>query len=531
MKNSKEKLSKLSKDKLNELSKEELISKYVELSDSYMELLEIVSRIATDLESKKRLIRRYNLERFVTKRDNGYEENPKRTEEEKNAAKARPNAGRPAGSKNFSNAELEKMAGGNEPIVLDPSEKLPEDERRKLIRMGEEISYLLEYIPGKLIVRKVIRPKYKKVEDGKESFLYEPSHAPIPNCIAAPSVLADILMMKYGFGVPHYRYVSWFSQAGFPIDTQTLYRWTSGACDAMKPVLDTYKLRIRQADMVHIDETPIRTLDAEGRLKGYVFVFSCVIDGKHYRYYHFSEDRKTKIVDEVLGEGYKGLIVVDGYDGYDRFSDLGIGVQRCLVHAQRKFKDILKGDSKKKRNKHAERIVKLFQEVFRDEETIRQIGPKTPEERLKLRNDLARTKHVDDLVAALEELKKTTAVTSELYKAASYFLNDKEAFLYFRKDGRAPIDNSEAERTVKPYALARRNFLFVRGRNGGDCSAAALTMIQSAVCNGLDPEAYMRWVLSDAYRGNGDHTFDSPDVPEWVRSKFEYRRPKREEKS
>ena len=531
MKNSQDKHTKLLEDNLNKLSKEDIISKYIELNDSYMELLETVSKIAADLESKKQLIRRYNLERFVTKRDNGYEEKPKRTEAEKAAAKARPNAGRPAGSKSFSNAELEEMASKNDPIVMDPAEKLPEDERGKLIRIGAEIGYLLEYRPGELIVKKVIRPKYKKAEEGKEVFLYEPSHAPIPNCIAAPSVLADILMMKYGFGVPHYRYVSWFSEAGFPIDTQTLYRWTAGACDAMKPVLDTYKSRIGQADVVHIDETPIRTLDAEGRLKGYIFVFSCAIGGKHYRYYHFSEDRRTKIVDEVLGEGYKGLIVVDGYGGYDRFSDLGIGVQRCLVHAQRKFKDILKGDSKKKRNKHAERIVKLFQEVFRDEETIRQIGPKTPEERLKLRNDPARSKHVDDLVSTLEELKRTTAEGSELYKAASYFLNDREAFLRFRKDGRAPIDNSEAERTVKPYALARRNFLFVRGKTGGDCSAAALTMIQNAVCNGLDPEAYMRWVLSDAYRGNGDHTFDSPEVPEWAKSEFEYRRPKRKEKS
>lgn len=528
MKNSQEKDNKISKEKLSELSKEELISKYVELNDSYEELLKIVSKIAADLESQKALIRRYNLERFVSKRDSGYEDKPERTKAEKAAAKSRPNAGRPIGSRDFSEANLEKLASQNESVILDPAAGLPEDVRGALVKIGEETSFVVEYLPGKLVVRKVVRPKYKKTTDGRTEFLTEPSHAPIPGCIADASLLADILMMKYGLGVPHYRYVSWFSEAGFPIDTQTLYRWTAGACDAMKPVIDSYKGTIRKAEVVHIDETPIRTLDADGRLKGYIFVFSCMIDGKRYRYYHFSEDRKTDIVGEVLGDGFKGLIVVDGYGGYDRFSDLGIGIQRCWVHALRKFKDILKGGSKKEgRNKDATKIVKLFQEVFADEATIRQIGPKTPEERLKLRNDPTRSKHVDDLVAALEKLKETKAVGSDLYIAASYFLNDIDSFLLFRKDGRAPIQNNEAERSVKPYISARRNFLFVRGKTGGDCSAAALTMIQCASCNGLEPEAYMRWVLSGAYMGNGDRTFDSPDVPEWVRAKFEYKRPER----
>ena len=94
-------------------------------------------------------------------------------------------------------------------------------------------------------------------------------------------------------------------------------------------------------------------------------------------------------------------------------------------------------------------------------------------------------------------------------KAADYFLRDRDSFLLFTRDGRAPLDNFEAERTVKPYALARRNFLFVRGRNGGDCSAIAMTMIQNAYINDIEPMSYLELLLTDAYKDN------SGDLP-WL---------------
>ena len=94
-------------------------------------------------------------------------------------------------------------------------------------------------------------------------------------------------------------------------------------------------------------------------------------------------------------------------------------------------------------------------------------------------------------------------------KATDYFMSDRDSFLLFTGDERAPLDNSEAERTVKPYALARRNFLFVRGRNGGDCSAIAMTMIQNAYINDIEPMSYLELLLTDAYKDN------SGDLP-WL---------------
>lgn len=517
---------------LNSMSKAELIEAIKELIKECSGLQELIA-------DKNITIKSYNFDRFLSKRDNAYKDGKTADAEEakeasdaadgkeEKAAKAKAkHTGRPTGSASYSKIDFEEESKKNPVVVLDPLDKLPESEKGKYVVVHDDVTYLVEYQKAVLKVTKYIRKTYKK-KGTENEFLSEPSHAPARNCIAGPGLLADILMMKYGFGVPHYRYVSWFSDAGFPIDTQTLYRWTAAACDSLLPLYRSYRDIIKTAQVVHIDETPVRTLDAEGRVNGYIFVFSAIVGGKRYRYYHFSADRTTGIVSEVLGKDFRGLIVVDGYDGYDRFSDLGMGIQRCLVHAARKWKEIQKGLPKKQRPGHeSAKIVGLFENVFHDEEVIRQIGPKTAEERLKLRNDPERKKHVSELVAAIEGIPDRYAEDSPMYKAAKYFLNDKEAFLTFTRNGLAPTDNSEAERTVKPYALARRNFLFVRGKNGGDCSAVAMTMIENAKNGGLEPLSYMQWALSDAYKGNADHMYDSPEVPDWVHSSYKRNEPK-----
>ncbi len=472
-----------------------------------------LDKLLAEFRDKENIIRRYNLQRFVGTADNigvpGMNEKDKDEDDADKsgtAATAKPKkSGRPADSKNFglTDSQLEELSKENEPIILNALDKVPENERSLYIQVSEEIGYQIELVQKTIIVKKVIRNVFKNKKDG--SFLKEPSHAPIRGSMASPSILSDILQMKYGFGVPHYRYDGWLRTQPIPISCNTLYNWTKGACDSLLPVYKRIREMFRNAEVVHVDETPIRTVDAKDRINGYIFVFSAVIDGRTVRYYHFSETRKTDIVEEVLGKDFKGIIVVDGYDGYDRFSECGMGLQRCWVHADRKFKDIVKGAPKEKKAKcHAKRVVDMFSKVFSDEHEICQIGFRTPEDRMRMRNEPARRKHVEELVAELEKISSEYAAKSNMKQAADYFLNDKDSFLYFLRDGRAPIENSEAERTVKPYTLARRNFLFVRGSNGGDCSAIALTMIQNAYANQLEPMSYMRVCLEDAYKGNAD---------------------------
>ena len=57
------------------------------------------------------------------------------------------------------------------------------------------------------------------------------------------------------------------------------------------------------------------------------------------------------------------------------------------------------------------------------------------------------------------------------------------------------IDNNAAERALRTVALGRKNFLFAGSDAGGEHAAAIYSLIGSAKLNGLDPEAYLRFVI------------------------------------
>ena len=59
------------------------------------------------------------------------------------------------------------------------------------------------------------------------------------------------------------------------------------------------------------------------------------------------------------------------------------------------------------------------------------------------------------------------------------------------------MDNNEAERLAKSMALARRNFLMVSSKKGGEAVCVAMTLIETAVANGVEPLGYLNWVLSN----------------------------------
>lgn len=408
-------MKKDNREDIENLSLEELKKSYIALSNDFSSVKEeldeakskndelevTMARLIKELNLKASVIRRYNLERLVFKMDNAYGEEI--TDSRKDEAYSSRHTGRPVGSKSHGRDDLEELSRQNEPIVLDALDSIPDEEKSSFVRSSEEVGYRIEIVQKQVRVCKVIRPVYKK--DGEEGteILREPSHALIKGCVAGASMLADILMMKYGFGVPHYRYLTWLKTQPISIDHQTLYRWTSGAAEALGPVYEAIKEKLREAPYVHVDETPIRILDDDERQKGYVFVFSAPFNDRYLRIYCFSKTRETDIVDEVLGKDYKVALVADGYSGYDRYAR----VQRCWVHALRKWKDIIKGMPKRNRKgSPAERIVALFQKVFQDEHEISQIGYGSPEEKIRLRNEEKRKKDIDALIDALREIEE-----------------------------------------------------------------------------------------------------------------------------
>ena len=80
--------------------------------------------------------------------------------------------------------------------------------------------------------------------------------------------------------------------------------------------------------------------------------------------------------------------------------------------------------------------------------------------------------------------------------AVRYALSRWEALLRYVDDGYIEIDNNAAERSLRTVALGRKNYLFAGSDAGGERAAAIYSLIGTAKLNGLDPEAYLRNVLS-----------------------------------
>jgi transposase len=125
----------------------------------------------------------------------------------------------------------------------------------------------------------------------------------------------------------------------------------------------------------------------------------------------------------------------------------------------------------------------------------REIRGRPPDERQEIHRAQARPL-LDDPRVWMEQKLSALSRKSEVAAAIRYALARWRALLRYIDDGRIELDNNRAERALRAVALGRKNYLFAGSDSGGDGAAAMYTLIGTAKLNGLDPEAYLRTVLT-----------------------------------
>jgi hypothetical protein len=483
-------------------------------------LAEALAAVSSELGDKETIIKRLNCERFYSKRDSVYKDAARAAERASKGKAGGSKRGRKKGTANFMGMDLEALSAKSEPIIEDAAMDVPEGERGFLVRVGEDESYLIELVRSRVSVRKVIRPSYA-TPDGR--MIQRPSPAPISGSPAGASLLADLQATKYGLGVPCYRYRGWLAMSGVQASSQLITKWVVGAASAEGAVYDEIMASLPSSGAVeaHVDETPIEMVGEEtesGKLgkKGYMFAMSADGPMAKLRSYAFSKKRETDPTVDGMLKGFKGVLTCDGYVGYDRFSKGG-PIQRCLAHSRRKYADVAKTGSAR-----ASAVCDLFDAVFADERAIRESGAADPAAILKARGSEANKSHVAELEAAIAEDLKSEPEKSPLWCAASYFSSMRGELLTFMSDGRASADNNAVERCCKKVALARKAFLFVQGERGGQAAAVALTLMETAAANGVEPRGYLEWVLKNQRESNSNPSKYlpwSPSVPDSIKLK------------
>ena len=370
-----------------------------------------------------------------------------------------------------------------------------------MTEIGAEVVNKLKIIPAQTMVEQHVYYTYACQTCNKEDIETPVVKVPrekhiIPGSFATPEAIAHIMTQKFVMGSPLYRQEQEINRKGIKLSRQTMSNWILKATeDYLTPVYEQLHKELLTRDVLHADETTLQVLHEPGKKPqsdSYMWLYRTSGDtDKPIVLYEYQPGRVAKHPKEFLA-GYKGYLHTDGYAGYH---DLGkdITVVGCWAHVRRKFdeaeKSLPKGKAKGSSASQGLAYCNLLFEIEQglSEETVQ----KRYEQRLK------QAKPVLDAMFAWANTR-TAAPKSALGKAFTYLKEQWPYLTNYLKDGRLEISINRAERSIKPFVIDRKNFLFANTPKGAAGSAIMFSLIQTAIENGLDPYKYLTWLLKQA---------------------------------
>jgi len=192
---------------------------------------------------------------------------------------------------------------------------------------------------------------------------------------------------------------------------------------------------------------------------------------------------------------YHGYLQCDAYAGYNDLFDprqswhmTHVG---CWAHARRKFHDArLQSPGL---CHHALAQIQLLYQIERDADAGGDAGGDRKLDaatRQTLRETHARP-IIDALVTWCETQQRQALPKSGLGEALTYTLNQITSLRHYLDDGQLAIDNNQCERSMRPIAIGRKNWLFTGSPAGGKAAAAMFSLISSAKRHHVEPLAYL----------------------------------------
>jgi len=271
--------------------------------------------------------------------------------------------------------------------------------------------------------------------------------------------------------------------------------WVGGSSRLLEPLVAAVRGYVMAAGKLHADDTPVPVLfpgngkTKTGRLWTYVRDDRPAGDAAAPAvWFAYSPDRKGEHPGRHV-EKFRGTLQADAYAGFNQlYEDGRIRQAACWAHVRRHFYDLEQAHSSSVARETLVRIGALYA----IEEKIR---GKPPDQRRAVRQEQSKPL-LDSLRQWFETTLSKLSRKSDTTAAIRYALSRWDALLRYTEDGHIEIDNSAAERSLRGVALGRKNYLFAGSDAGGERAAAIYSLIGSAKLNGLDPEAYLRNVLT-----------------------------------
>ncbi len=366
--------------------------------------------------------------------------------------------------------------------------------RSRMVKIGEKfIRSELVIVPAQSYVLDYYAASYKCLSCEKKTGETEilRAEAPVPvmkKSMAAPATVAYVIQEKFQNGVPLYRQEEYWKSKGVQLHRNTMANWVIRSSRWFVPLWELLRRELVSGSIVNADETTCQVLKEDGRdakKKSQMWVF-CSPE-KRIALYKYASSRGGKVAQEMLA-GFSGYLQTDGYSGYNSVEEVTrVG---CWAHARRKWVDCFPNGVPVE-DSISKQAFELVEKLFSAERTLKQQYPADWKQHRK--ECLEPILH--DYWELLESFEAENG--TNLQKAQIYSLNQKQYLNAVLEDGALELTNNLAERTVKPFVMARKNFLFADTTKGADASALCFSILETAKRNDLDPFGYLLYLLQE----------------------------------
>ena len=375
----------------------------------------------------------------------------------------------------------------------------------------------VEFQPAKLIVKQIIQQVAKCVNCGTEDSPNEKCHfqkaavpvPPLAYSISTPSLIAQVMYQKFALGLPLSRQEKDWYRLGLVLSRSNMANWVIRCSEEwFKPVYWRIYEKLLECDLIHMDETRIRCNKEEGKLpssESFMWVMrSAASEDIQAAFFFYSRSRGGENARKLLKD-FNGYLITDAYAGYDTVPDIKRAL--CWSHARRYLIESIPLDSQGKEipgSKGAEgrEYINL---LFKVEEEIKNL----PYEEKKQKRQDASKPILDAFWTWVEKTYAMYTTNEKLTQALGYCQNQRKYLETFLEDGRIPLSNNYCEANIKPFATARRAWLFADTPKGAFANGVLYTLVESAKANDLDVYEYLKHLLTE--RPNNHH-LEKPSV-------------------
>jgi transposase len=363
-----------------------------------------------------------------------------------------------------------------------------------LMKIGEEITEQLKFIPAKLSVIQHVRYKYA-CKPCQETVRVAPMpKLLLPKSIATPELVAHIITAKYVDHIPLYRQEAIWQRLDIDLPRSSLCGWILKTAECCEPLVHLLKQAIILYDYTQADETPVEVLNEANRhnqTKSFMWVYRGGEPAHRSIVFDYQETRGGQHAQTFL-KGFKGFLQTDAYSGYAwGLQDEAITSIGCMAHARRSFAELAKLT-----NGHslAKEALTYFQKVYGIEKQARENNC-SPRERHAQRNAHAPL-ILTEFKQWLEHHLTKVPQQHKIGQAIQYVLRHWEPLTNYLKDGRIEIDNNAIENAIRPFAIGRKNFLFMGSPRGAKAGAILYSLIETCKANKIEPYQYFSTMLN-----------------------------------